>query len=65
MTDLPLRINEDVIDYLRSGLKAGMVLPDSSDSSRETVRGAASAPPPAASPSHSSHTPIAGSRERR
>jgi arginine/lysine/ornithine decarboxylase len=32
------RINQAVIEYLRSGLKAGMVLPDPSDPSLETVR---------------------------
>jgi arginine/lysine/ornithine decarboxylase len=32
------RINEPVVDYLLSGLEAGMVLPDPSDSSLETIR---------------------------
>ena len=32
------RINQPVIDYLRSGLEAGMVLPDPSDPSLETIR---------------------------
>jgi arginine/lysine/ornithine decarboxylase len=32
------RINREVIDYLRSGLEAGMVLPDPSDPKLETVR---------------------------
>ena len=32
------RINREVIDYLRSGLEAGMVLPDPSDPALETVR---------------------------
>ncbi len=32
------RINQEVIDYLRSGLQAGMVLPDPADPSLETVR---------------------------
>jgi arginine/lysine/ornithine decarboxylase len=39
------RINREVIDYLLSGLAAGMVLPDPSDPSLETVR--VSAEPPA------------------
>jgi arginine/lysine/ornithine decarboxylase len=32
------RINREVIDYLRSGLEAGMVLPDPADPKLETVR---------------------------
>lgn len=32
------RINQPVIDYLRSGLAAGMVLPDPSDRSLDTIR---------------------------
>ncbi len=32
------RINDEVVDYLLSGLKAGMVLPDPADPSLETVR---------------------------
>ncbi|HEY2260749.1 MAG TPA: hypothetical protein VGH45_13595 [Solirubrobacteraceae bacterium] len=32
------RINREVIDYLRSGLRAGMVLPDPADPQLETVR---------------------------
>jgi arginine/lysine/ornithine decarboxylase len=32
------RINREVIDYLRSGLEAGMVLPDPSDPKLDTVR---------------------------
>jgi arginine/lysine/ornithine decarboxylase len=32
------RINQPLIDYLRSGLEAGMVLPDPADKSFETVR---------------------------
>jgi arginine/lysine/ornithine decarboxylase len=32
------RINQAVIDYLRSGLEAGMVLPDPSDPSLDTIR---------------------------
>jgi arginine decarboxylase len=32
------RINQPVIDYLRSGLEAGMVLPDPSDPSLDTIR---------------------------
>jgi arginine decarboxylase len=32
------RINREVIDYLRSGLEAGMVLPDPADPTLETVR---------------------------
>ena len=35
------RLNQAVIDYLRSGLEAGMVLPDPSDPDLETVRVAA------------------------
>jgi len=35
------RINRDVIDYLLSGLKAGMVLPDPADQKLETIRVAA------------------------
>jgi regulator of sirC expression with transglutaminase-like and TPR domain len=33
------RINREVIDYLLSGLQAGMVLPDPADPTLETVRG--------------------------
>jgi arginine/lysine/ornithine decarboxylase len=32
------RINREILDFLRSGLKAGMVLPDPADPSLETVR---------------------------
>ncbi len=32
------RINQPVIDYLRSGLEAGMVLPDPADPSLDTIR---------------------------
>lgn len=32
------RINQPVLDYLRSGLEAGMVLPDPADPSLETIR---------------------------
>lgn len=32
------RITQDVIDYLRSGLQAGMVLPDPADPNLETIR---------------------------
>jgi arginine decarboxylase len=32
------RINQEVLDFLRSGLEAGMVLPDPADPSLETVR---------------------------
>lgn len=32
------RITEDVVAYLRTGLKAGMVLPDPTDSSLDTIR---------------------------
>lgn len=32
------RINEEVVEYLLSGLKAGMVLPDPADPSLETIR---------------------------
>ena len=32
------RITQPVIDYLRSGLEAGMVLPDPADPSLETIR---------------------------
>ena len=32
------RINREVLDYLRSGLKAGMVLPDPADQTLETIR---------------------------
>jgi arginine decarboxylase len=32
------RINEAVIEYLESGLKAGMVLPDPADPSLGTIR---------------------------
>lgn len=38
------RISAEVIDYLRSGLQAGMVLPDPTDSSLETVRVTADQP---------------------
>ncbi|HEY6397155.1 MAG TPA: hypothetical protein VIX82_06850 [Solirubrobacteraceae bacterium] len=31
-------INDEVVEYLLSGLKAGMVLPDPADPSLETVR---------------------------
>src|SRR5437660_776995 len=37
------RINRAVIDYLRSGLEAGMVLPDPADPKLETVRVSAQA----------------------
>jgi arginine/lysine/ornithine decarboxylase len=39
------RINREVIDYLLSGLEAGMVLPDPADPSLETVRVTQSADP--------------------
>ena len=32
------RINREVIDYLRSGLDAGMTLPDPADPSLKTIR---------------------------
>ena len=32
------RINAAVIDYLKSGLKAGMVLPDPADPALNTIR---------------------------
>ena len=32
------RINQAVIDYLRSGVEAGMVLPDPADPSMKTIR---------------------------
>jgi arginine/lysine/ornithine decarboxylase len=32
------RINQAVVDYLRSGLEAGMVLPDPADKSLDTIR---------------------------
>jgi arginine decarboxylase len=32
------RLNDAVIDYLRSGLKAGMMLPDPADPSMQTFR---------------------------
>lgn len=32
------RINQDVLDYLRTGLRAGMVLPDPADPSLTTIR---------------------------
>jgi arginine/lysine/ornithine decarboxylase len=32
------RLNQPVIDYLRSGLEAGMVLPDPADPSLDTIR---------------------------
>jgi arginine decarboxylase len=32
------RLNQEVIDYLRSGLGAGMVIPDATDTSLETIR---------------------------
>jgi arginine/lysine/ornithine decarboxylase len=32
------QINQPVLDYLRSGLKAGMVLPDPADPELNTVR---------------------------
>jgi lysine decarboxylase len=32
------RLNQAVIDYLRSGLEAGMVIPDAADSSLDTIR---------------------------
>ena len=32
------RITAEVLDYLRTGLAAGMVLPDPADKSLETVR---------------------------
>jgi arginine decarboxylase len=35
------RINTDVLDYLRSGLAAGMVLPDPADKTLDTIRVAA------------------------
>jgi arginine/lysine/ornithine decarboxylase len=38
------RINAAVIDYLLSGLQAGMVLPDPEDPKLETVRVTAQAP---------------------
>jgi arginine decarboxylase len=43
------RINEEVVDYLLSGLEAGMVLPDPADPSLETVRVTAGAASPAQS----------------
>ncbi|MBV9425442.1 MAG: hypothetical protein JOZ98_21220 [Solirubrobacterales bacterium] len=39
------RINREVIDYLLSGLKAGIVLPDPADPTLETIRVTASASP--------------------
>jgi lysine decarboxylase len=38
------RLNQAVIDYLRSGLAAGMVLPDPSDPNLDTVRVVAQTP---------------------
>jgi arginine/lysine/ornithine decarboxylase len=32
------RINQEVVDYLRSGLEAGMTLPDPADPSLKTIR---------------------------
>jgi arginine/lysine/ornithine decarboxylase len=32
------RLNQAVLDYLRSGLEAGMVLPDPADPSLDTIR---------------------------
>ena len=32
------RITAEVLDYLRTGLKAGMVLPDPADPSLDTIR---------------------------
>lgn len=32
------RINEGVLDYLRTGLKAGMTLPDPADQSLEKIK---------------------------
>lgn len=32
------RINREVLDFLRSGLEAGMVLPDPADPKLDTVR---------------------------
>jgi lysine decarboxylase len=32
------RLNDAVIDYLRSGLQAGMMLPDPADPSMQTFR---------------------------
>ncbi len=32
------RINQEVIDYLRTGLDAGMTLPDPADPSLKTIR---------------------------
>jgi arginine decarboxylase len=33
------RLNDAVIDYLRSGLEAGMNVPDAADTSLKTFRG--------------------------
>ena len=40
------KINQPVIDYLRSGLKAGMVIPDAADPSLDTFRVVRSLPHP-------------------
>lgn len=32
------RLNDAVIDYLRTGLKAGMNIPDAADTTLETIR---------------------------
>jgi len=32
------RLNREVVDYLRSGVDAGMVIPDAADNSVKTIR---------------------------